>query len=150
MMMSLAAVLTLLAIMMLVPGLSLAGRIDADPKRAWGEGHLDISLHWLSTLIEKRPLMVGAMVLAVTLPPLVGTLWLEVESDFTKNFRRSSPIVRAYDFVESKLGGAGVWDIIVPVPAESDTDFVPRVRRLEERLRAILVAGDPPGSTPPA
>ena len=121
--------------MMLVPGLSLAGRIDADPKRAWGEGHLDFSLHWLSSLIERRPKMVAATVLAVTVPALLGTFWLEVESDFTKNFRRSSPIVHAYDFVESKLGGAGVWDIIVPVPATNDPEFVGHVRRLEERLR---------------
>ena len=61
-MMSIAAVFTLLVIMMLVPGLSLAGRIDADPKRAWGEGHLDLSLHWISSLIERRPKMLAAIV----------------------------------------------------------------------------------------
>jgi len=145
-MMSIAAVLTLLVIMMLVPGLSLAGRIDADPKRAWGEGHLDFSLHWLSSLIERRPKFVGACVLAVTGPPLLGTLWLEVESDFTKNFLSSSPIVHAYEFVESKLGGAGVWDLIVPVPADDDPDFLARVRRLENRLRDECRVPDSNGS----
>jgi uncharacterized protein len=146
-MMSLAAVLTLFAIMMLVPGLSLAGRIDADPKRAWGEGHLDFSLHWLSSLIERRPKMLGAAVLAITVPALLGTYWLEVESDFTKNFLRSSPIVHAYDFVESKLGGAGVWDIIVPVPKTNDPEFVAHVRRLEERLRHEVTVTDDQGSS---
>ena len=141
-MMSIAAVFTLLAIMAFVPGLSLAGRIDADPKRAWGEGHLDLSLHWISNFIERRPKLLGAIVLAVTLPPLFGVFWLEVESDFTKNFRQSSPIVHAYEFVESKLGGAGVWDIIVPVPSTAGADFVPRVRRLEERLRTEVFVED--------
>ena len=41
---------------------------------------------------------------------------LTVESDFTKNFRASSPVARSYDFVETNLGGAGVWDVLVPAP----------------------------------
>lgn len=144
-MMSIAAVFTLLVIMMLVPGLSLAGRIDADPKRAWGEGHLDLSLHWISSLIERRPKLLAAIAVAIAGPPLLGTFWLEVESDFTKNFRRSSPIVHAYNFVETKLGGAGVWDLIVPVPAENDPNFVPHIRHLEERLRTECFVQDEQG-----
>ncbi len=105
----------------------------------------------MSGLIERRPKLLAAIVLAVTGPPLLGTLWLEVESDFTKNFRTSSPIVHAYDFVESKLGGAGVWDLIVPVPATNDPQFVPHVRRLEERLRTECLMPDAQtGTTRPA
>ena len=34
-----------------------------------------------------------------------------METDFTKNFRAGSRIVRAYEMIETDLGGAGVWDI---------------------------------------
>jgi predicted RND superfamily exporter protein len=62
---------------------------------------------------------------------------LEVETDFTRNFRRGSRIVEAYNFVEGELGGAGVWDVLVPAPTTLDAAYLDRVRRLEERLRAI-------------
>ena len=45
-----------------------------------------------------------------------GCTRLEVETDFTKNFLASSDIVKAYDLVEARLGGAGVWDVIGPAP----------------------------------
>jgi predicted RND superfamily exporter protein len=67
-------------------------------------------------------------------------VWLEVETDFTKNFRAGSPIVRSYQFVETNLGGAGVWDVIVPAPRTLDAAHIERVGRLEERLRAIPAA----------
>ena len=55
---------------------------------------------------------------------------LEVETDFTRNFRRGSRVVRAYEFVETHLGGAGVWDVIVPAPATLDGEYLDRVREL--------------------
>ncbi|MBI2824539.1 MAG: RND family transporter [Planctomycetia bacterium] len=141
-MMSLGAMATLASIILLVPGLSLFGRWDVDPHRAWGEQHLDLGLHRLSSLIERRPKLLALLVVAITGPPVLGSWFLEAESDFTKNFRRSSPIVGAYNFVESKLGGAGVWDVIVPVPTTSDPDFLPHVRKLEDRLRSEVKIAD--------
>ena len=37
--------------------------------------------------------------------------------------------------VESRLGGAGVWDVLVPVSGSIDGATVARLNRLEERLR---------------
>jgi predicted RND superfamily exporter protein len=72
---------------------------------------------------------------------------IEVETDFTKNFRADSPIVRSYDFIESRLGGAGVWDVVVPAPPRLDKAYLQRIGRMEVRLRALGTA--PSGESTP-
>jgi uncharacterized protein len=138
-MMLVGSLLTLVAIGLIVPGVSLAGRFDTDPRRAWGEGRLDAGLERLVDRIERHPRGLAATVATASLVCSLGMFRLEVETDFTKNFRADSPIVRAYDFVEARLGGAGVWDVIVPVPDTGLAAFLKRVSRLEERLRSEVV-----------
>ena len=47
----------------------------------------------------------------------------------------SNSTVAAYDMVESRLGGAGVWDVLVPVTGAVDAELLGRVARFETRLR---------------
>jgi predicted RND superfamily exporter protein len=39
--------------------------------------------------------------------------------------------------IESRLGGAGVWDVIVPAPRRLDPGFLRQIRRMEARLREL-------------
>jgi len=64
---------------------------------------------------------------------------LETNASFLDNFRGDSPIVQVYSRVEQRLGGAGVWDIVLPAPATITPEYLQRVRDLEERLRQIEV-----------
>ncbi len=151
-MMLVGSLLALVSIAVVVPGLSLAGRFDSDPRRAWGEHGLEFGLRHLAASIERRPLVLTAAIASVSAFCCLGIVHLEVETDFTKNFRQSSPIVRSYEFVESRLGGAGVWDVIVPAPAENIDQFMDNVSTLEQRLRSevrfVNAAGVPePGLT---
>ena len=57
--------------------------------------------------------------------------------------------MRSYEFVESRLGGAGVWDVFLPVPASAGAEFIDRVARLEERLRREVVVPGPDGKPAP-
>ncbi|MCH8924317.1 MAG: MMPL family transporter, partial [Planctomycetes bacterium] len=109
-MMAVGALLVILSVALLVPPLVLWGRFDVDPKRAWGEGTLERLLHRIYRIVERKPKSVGVVTLVVTLAVGSGAHRLEVESDFTKNFRSDSPVVQSYQLVESELGGAGVWD----------------------------------------
>lgn len=70
-----------------------------------------------------------------------GLLQNRIESDFTRNFRSDSSVVRSYSFVEEKLGGAGVWDIILPAPPQLNVKFLARVKRLQQRLRTEVTTG---------
>jgi predicted RND superfamily exporter protein len=138
-MMLVASAGTLLAIVVVVPGAALCGRFTSDPRRAWGEGHLDLGLRRISNLVERYPWWLGGFSAVFSLGMCLGIVNLDVETDFTRNFRRSSPIVRSYEFVESKLGGAGVWDVFVPAPEKPDAEFLEKLSGLERRLREEVV-----------
>lgn len=72
-----------------------------------------------------------------------GTLRLTIETDFTKNFLPSNPLVTSYQLIENQLGGAGVWDIMIPAPYPLDARTVKRVIELEDALRAIPDGAEP-------
>ncbi len=73
-----------------------------------------------------------------------GSLRLQVETDFIKNFKQDAPLVVAYQAVETELGGAGVWDVVLPAPKVLSQKYLDEVLALERRLLAIEVPGDSP------
>jgi predicted RND superfamily exporter protein len=148
-MMAIGSMLVLVSLVLVVPGLALIGRFDTDPRRAWGEQHLETTLAGLSGWIERHPRPMALATMAVSALAMLGILRLEVETDFTKNFRENSPVVRSYNFVETRLGGAGVWDVIVPAPAQLDHDFLTRLMALEDRMRREVVVVDKDGVAQP-
>jgi predicted RND superfamily exporter protein len=75
---------------------------------------------------------------------VLGSLRLKVETDFIKNFRSDAPLVVAYRAVESDLGGAGVWDVLLPAPKVLSQTYLDRVAELEKRLLALEVPGEVP------
>jgi len=144
------AVMVLLAAALTVPFLALAGRFDADPRRAWGEGALELGLDRIVKRIVRQPGLTLALATAGVAVAIAGMRWLEVETDFTRNFRQSSPIVASYDMIESRLGGAGVWDVLVPTTEPIDGTVLAAVARLEHRLRDEVTTIDPAGNSTPA
>jgi hypothetical protein len=134
--------LVLASVVLLLPGLALTGRFDADPKRSWGEDRLDLGLYRAIDTVERRPWLLSAATAIVAALGITGSFRLEIESDFTKNFRAGSPIVQSYEMVEESFGGAGVWDLLLPAPAELNAAYLARVARLEERLREVRVETD--------
>ncbi len=124
------------AVLCIVPGGAVIGPTGRDPQSAWGESHLDRTLRATLAFCRRGPLRIAAVLAVGGGFAAWGSSHLTVETDFTKNFRRSSRIVTAYEFVEERLGGAGVWDIIVPAPGRLDAEFLGRIRDLERQLRS--------------
>jgi uncharacterized protein len=147
---SLGAALVLVAVALVLPFLALAGRFDADPRRAWGEMALEAGLDRLVRRIVRHPGPILAGVIAIVAAALAGLTRLEVETDFTRNFRSDSPTVASYEMVESRLGGAGVWDVLVPLTGPVDAATLARVRSFEERLLAEVNVTDRDGTARPA
>jgi hypothetical protein len=75
--------------------------------------------------------------MGVTAIAIPGALQVQVETDFIRNFRSDSELVRGYRTVESRLGGAGVWDIVLPAPESIDRGYIQAVLALEEELRDL-------------
>ena len=150
MMLGIGSLLVLLSTAFVVPGGVLLGVSSSVQKRTsnwkkWvgesrklaGDKQITKGLTWLVYAIESYPRLVGSAVLLVFLITSVGYFRLETETDFTKNFRPSSQIVQAYTFFEREMGGAGNWEVNLPIPDDVDKQFFERLDRLTRRLREI-------------
>jgi predicted RND superfamily exporter protein len=144
------AAMVLVAVVLILPFLALVGPADGVPRRAWGETVLEKSLDHVVRRIISRPRTILAVVAATVAIAVAGMTRLEVETDFTRNFRPDSPTVTSYEMVESRLGGAGVWDLLVPVTDGVDAALLAKVTRIEDRLRTEVVAPDAQGRSVPA
>ncbi len=142
MMMMIGSLLILPAMLLLVPGMVLAGTFDRDPRRAWGEDRLEAALAGLALWVCRHRRLVAVGCVAIAGAGVLGAARLEIETDFTRNFRAASPVVRSYAFVEDRLGGAGAWDIVVPVPRGDLSDFFDRLARLQACLRSPPLGGE--------
>ncbi len=141
-MMAVASLVVLAGVLLLVPGLAVAGnfwhRIDAVPGEAWLQRRLSwmldaaIGYRWLGIIVV-------ALLCAVA---VIGGLRIRVETNFIKNFHADSELVKHYQVVERNFGGAGIWDIILPVPEKITKEYFQQVRLLEESLRNIDVPTD--------
>jgi len=144
---ALGSLMTLLAVVFVTPGLALWRVRPENLQKVWGEDRLDAWLQRLAHGLENHPLTLTIVTTLLLAVMLAGHARIEIETDFTKNFRAGSPILTAYDFVEQRLGGAGVWDLYVAAPEQLDEPFLAKIRTLESRLRSELqgpaVAGKP-------
>ena len=129
------AAMVLVAVGLVIPWFALVGQNSTTNRDRQGEEHLDTYLNHLVYRITQHPKLILFCSLAIIAFAGVGLFQLQVETDFTKNFRPTSPIVKSYDMVESRLGGAGVWDILIPVKQPIDDKDLGRIRDLESRIR---------------
>jgi predicted RND superfamily exporter protein len=136
-MMAIASLLVLVSILLLVVPLELLGKFDADPKKAWGEGRMGIALQNSTKVIGRYPVLLAMVTTLGAVFVSAGNFFLEVETDFTKNFRKGTPIAVSYNFVEKRLGGAGVIDVILPAPKQLDNRYLKRVHQFEEEIRNL-------------
>lgn len=149
-MMVIGSLLVLPATALLVPFIALFAAEREPVAATWAEGSLSSQLSKLVRFVGRNRGAMFLASLAVTAIAFVGNYRLEVETDFTRNFSRGSRITEGYEFVETRLGGAGTWDILLPAPDTFDDAFLQRVRDLETKLRAIRLptgTGDEPGLT---
>lgn len=87
----------------------------------------------------RRRSMVTVAAVVLGLVSVLGTLRLQVETDFIKNFRNDAPLVVAYQSIENELGGAGVWDIVLPAPLVLDQKYLDSVLELERKITSLQV-----------
>jgi predicted RND superfamily exporter protein len=91
-------------------------------------------------LVYRHPGLVAAVVFAIVLPVTIGLFRLSYETNYINLFKPVTRVVRDYNTVETKLGGIGLVELVVP----SGGDFTPRaldgLRQVENRVRAIRVA----------
>ena len=147
-MMAIGSLVVLVAITVLLPGCVLFGPMLPEPPPSGADRRVSAVLGHITLWVEHHPKRVFFASLGIVAFASVGFLWLRVETDFSKNFQQHSPIVQSLRFVETKLGGAGSWEVNFPAPAKLTDEYIERVRKFAERLRTehgvadVGVAGD--------
>lgn len=140
-MMTLGTLLVPLLILLVMPAAFASGRSVPVPGRVALEEQLDRLLDRMAHAIDRHPVITSVsclLLVAVTAP---GLMMMQVETDFSRNFRDSSPILQALRFVESELGPAGTWDVSFDVPKPLTSDFLDTTHELTQRLKALNSEG---------
>jgi len=150
-MMAIASLVVLVGIFVLVPAIAL---MPLAPKRfeKWvglsfelsaipGDESLRRCLLWILRQVTLSHRAVAIVAILICGLAAWGSLRLTVETDFIKNFRSDAPLVVAYRAVETELGGAGVWDVVVPAPKVLTQSYLDQVAALEAGLMALEVPG---------
>jgi len=130
-MMGLAAAVSFGVFALLLPGGMLIGGARSIPRTAPAEAFLSKLLLKISSAIQSRPVLLGILGLLLMLAALPGFAKLRLETDFSKNFRESSEIVQSLQFVETKLGGAGIWEVNFPAPPVEELDKAVGIRPID-------------------
>lgn len=136
-MMSIATVLVLFAVTGIVPGGTLIGRWEATPQAAPAEKQLIGALTQITRGVKRYPFWLAIAFVGIVLFAGAGFRQLQVETDFSKNFRDDSPIVQGLNFVEDPkhFAGAGSWEVNFPAPHSLTQAYLDDVAVLTKRLR---------------
>lgn len=134
-MMGISCIAVLVSVWLLVPALSTMGLPKVQTNiRSTSGGKTRLWLHRFANYVERNRLLLSVVSLVVVVFSLLGLQFLKVETDFTRNFRSDAEIVQSYQFVEHRLGGAGVGDILIPAPESLTWNYLRRVRSFEDAI----------------
>ena len=141
-MMALGTLMVLIASTVLLPGGMSLGYLRQPSKQSDDKG-LALKLKQVAQMNERYPkrILWGSLIFVIF--AAAGFSRLTIETDFSKNFRDSSEIVKALDFVETRLGGASTWEVNFPAPSQLNKEYLDRVRALAEDLQQV----NPPDKT---
>ncbi len=136
-MMSLASMVVLVGILTWIPALATLGSRGFGLRQIPGDPWIRFFLSWSLAMLRRHPRAVSLLTILVVIWGVVGATRMKVETDFIQNFRSDWPMVKAYDRVEKNLGGAGVWDVLLPAPKVMNDSYLNSVRALEGELRDL-------------
>ena len=143
-MMLVASMLVLVACVAFLPAGVLIGKQETNLHHGHSEKRLTTWLEWLFDTVTSRRWTTIALLTGMSALSAWGFRYLTIETDFSKNFRDSSPIVQSLNFFESKFGGVGTWEVNFDAPKELNEEFLDRVRKLTADLEALRKTPDDP------
>jgi predicted RND superfamily exporter protein len=113
------------------------------PVRHGSRSWVSERMNHLTAWVVRHPSPVVAVVFAVVVPVTLGVRGLTFESNYINLFRPETRVVNDYHAVESRLGGIGLVEVVVPAGKTIDAALVARFRTVEDAIRSIQVRGEP-------
>jgi predicted RND superfamily exporter protein len=130
-----ALLVTLLCPIAMLPPLPLEV-----PVRHGSHSRVAAFMNRLVFLVYRRPRLVVVTVIAVVLPLAAGLFRLSYETNYINLFRPEARVVGDYHAVESKLGGIGLVELVVPVGQAISPRLLQDLKQVDARIRRIPVA----------
>jgi uncharacterized protein len=90
--------------------------------------------------VYRHPGAIVLAVFAIVLPLAVGMFRLSYETNYINLFRPETRVVKDYRTVESKLGGIGLVELVVPVGKSLSPANLHDLKVVEDRIQAIRVS----------
>ena len=140
-MMTLGTLMVLVFTLAVLPATFASGKHVPIPGQVRMEDALDRLLDRMAHMIDRHPVGTTIWCLVLTAVTAPGLFIMQVETDFSKNFRESSPIVQSLKFIETHLGPAGSWDVSFDVPDPITAEFLDNTRELTDRLHELSAEG---------
>ena len=85
------------------------------PIRVGSVSRLGSGVNWLTAWVYRHPTPIVVGLLALVIPVAAGMVRLNYETNYINAFKPETRVVRDYGAVESRLGGIGVVELVVPV-----------------------------------
>lgn len=136
-MMTLGTLVVLPTIICLIPFGALLGENSRQIMPPSEDDWVARRMEGLSAWILSYPREIWMVSLVLIMVSITGFLFLTVETDFSKNFRSDTPIVKGLDYMETKLGGTGAWEVSFSAPEVLDYEYLNSVRALSEELETL-------------
>ncbi len=136
-MMTLGTLMVLVMTLAVLPATFASGSKVPIPGQVRMEASLDRMLDRMAHVIDRHPVGTTVWCLVLTAVTAPGLFIMQIQTDFSKNFRESSPIVQSLQFIESNLGPAGSWDVAFDVPDPITNEFLDNTRELTDRLQRL-------------
>jgi uncharacterized protein len=89
--------------------------------------------------VYRHPAAIVLSVFAVVLPLAIGMFRLSFETNYINLFRPETRVVKDYHTVESKLGGIGLVELVVPVGPSLSPHTLHDLKEVENRIGQIKV-----------
>ena len=90
--------------------------------------------------VYRHPGAIVLTVFAIVLPLAAGMFRLSFETNYINLFRPETRVVKDYHTVESKLGGIGLVELVVPVGPSLSPRTLHDLKEVEDRIGQIRVA----------
>jgi predicted RND superfamily exporter protein len=90
--------------------------------------------------VYRKPGAIVIAVIAIVMPLAVGLARLSYETNYINLFRPDARVVGDYHSVESKLGGIGLVELVVPAGPALSPRVLVDLKRVEDRIRGIRVS----------
>jgi len=139
--MGLCTVLAALLVMAIAPAAMLPPFRLELPTKFGSASPVSAGMGWITGWVYRHPAPVVVALVAVVAPIASGVGRLTYESNYINVYKPETRVVRDYQAIESRLGGIGVVELVVPMDGPVTPEALEKFRAIESGLVAGTGAG---------